>query len=176
MTVWTWQGDGFQITSGMVDHKFSTFNASVPNYHDPIARLSDCIKCARGQFLWCYVTEAEALLRPWHGRSLFRLEVPTDDVLCYYDDLVWHKIIKQGPFSYWRLKGHRVSRYMYSMARHVRIEEHTGLMQFFDELEEWWWRPESDDELWGKLLLGSASSSFAQVLIPFPVESNWVVT
>lgn len=139
MRLWSWQGEDYDISSGRLDLRFSQFNSTVPQYDDKISILSDLLRCDNGQFIWCFSTKTEATHSSWSNRTLWELEVPENGILDYYDDIAWHKLIKRGGCSYWRIKGHRISDYMHTLAKEKGLNDLTETIKFFEQLEAVWW-------------------------------------
>jgi hypothetical protein len=162
----TWHDPRFDIRTGTLDIKQSPYYKEVAGYRKALAKLTKMI--GTDQIVWCLPRDYE-----WakDRRDKWKLKLPKAEVIAYIDTLVWELIIGRGAIP--------------DEFRLAWLRQYSGSDERFGDYEECK-RNELMEEVpeskrWGMLLVDSMESKRMGVcyantaLIPFPVESSWVI-
>lgn len=156
----TWQGRDFSLVSGHIDWKHSQYCRDFPRVRDCYPRLAR--RLGTDQFIWCYLNRSEySYIRGSH-RVEWVLSVPEADVLAFYDEAAWHRLIDQHPeFPQWRLEA---------------LAAQAGGAEAYDEHIRQRWREYElpADALWNRLFVRANSGVVKGALLRHPVDPSWI--
>lgn len=87
MTLWTWQGCGFQIDRERVDPKRSYYLAQCPNLVPKYEAVRKRLGLKTYHFLWCWTMPPDKFRRGGKPLTKWTLDVPLDQIL-FIDELL----------------------------------------------------------------------------------------
>ena len=169
MRLWTWQKPGFPLCSGRVDHERSEYVQTVPGVREAYQRLSNHL--GTDQFVWCYTKPDQRIVLPVHTEVEWILEIPSDNILAFIDDIVWNRIlgIECGLPRYLELQWKRASMECFPDDSEARTKYVKSQRKQF-----WGQTPPLGDWL-TELFVKEQSCEFVSAIVPHPVREAWVV-
>ncbi len=161
-------GYEFSLTTGNVDHSLSDYYREIDGVPAAYERLWSEI--GTSQIVWCY-TLANQYSTTGIARLEWELEIPTDDVLGFVDDIVWNRVLG----------------IQCDLPEELRIEfknaaipEHpddpAARMAFEKELAaEFWNRQPPEGDWWASLLVEARADDCTSALVAHPVDDAMVI-
>ncbi len=169
MKVWTWHKPDFSLLNGHVDPKRSEYVQSVTGVAEAYRHLAALI--GTSQFVWCYTIPGQRIQLPCHTEVEWTLDVPSDSILGFVDDIVWNRIlgIRCGVSSEmreaWRNEAMRSFPHdAAARGRHLTEQE-----------ESFWTQALPGERWWESLFVEPEPRECVSALVPHPVAKKWVL-
>ena len=88
MQLWTFQGVGFSLHDGHVNHELSEYVREVEGVRDAYLELAK--RLGTDQLIWCCSVREP---HPLKDRVEWVIDVPVSEILAFVDDFVWNRIL-----------------------------------------------------------------------------------
>ena len=94
ITVYTWQGNDFDLFSGIIDQSKSRYAESVSDYLKKIEVLNQII--GSNQYLWAFLNSSQHQLFEICKPVEWVLEIANSDILGYVNNPIWEQFLYYG--------------------------------------------------------------------------------
>jgi hypothetical protein len=165
--LWTWQGPRFDITTAGLDLSKSPY-ARFGKYQPSVRRLCDMLGVPN--VVWCTPHREEHVAVPGATEEQWELQVPRSEIVAVVNNHIWNRILgRDGIFPIGCVERWRHEAFKDAPSNPVRQE------QLLRERESAHARRFSDDRLWDHLFIDDPDDDFADVLLRYPIDREWVV-
>lgn len=170
MRLWTWHKQDFSLIKGKVYHVKSDYHKTVQDIVAAYRKLHHRI--GTDQVIWCFLRREDHVEIAGAPEIEWELEVPDNCILCFVDNIVWNKIlcirctVPSAIRHQWFAEALR--REPGDIDKRHQIEQ---------QLKDEFWKQESPEVLWDKLILSKPSEATvsACAVLRHPVPREWVV-
>lgn len=171
MKLWTWHSRGFSLLDGYVDHERSEYVKTVKGARGAYEELA--ARVGTTQLVWCYTVEGVHIASRCHTEVEWVLNVPTESILRFVDDIVWNRIwgtegecaVPTVIWCAWLDKARR--RFPNDIAAQEKYER---------ELKKAFWAQQpAGESWWDSLFKQEQACEGVCALVPHPIKREWIV-
>lgn len=169
MKLWTWHESDFSLLDGQVDYERSEYAQEDQGLRTAYRELASHL--GTSQFIWCYTIRDERVVLDHHTKVEWTLEVPSDEVLCFVEGIVWNRIleIKCG-------LPNEIRRPWTEDARRLHPDDRDALDEFVRvQTESFWAQPPPSGGWWDWVFTEEQARECVWALVPHPYRPEWVV-
>lgn len=171
MRLWTYQWPDFRPTdcNVKVNISKSRYAETLPKYRDAYKKLSD--RLGTDQIIWCCTRQDEYKYLLGEAPMEWELEVPAEQILACISSYVWNKILGVKRFTV----SCEIRHQWLTQALELAPNDPEKLERIRETLEEQFYAPEPEENLWNRLLLKEPSDEGCSVLLKHPIKESWVI-